>query len=270
MGFRQDRVFVLMIYADLLNRQPDLATLVAIAQAMQGRAAAVLAGEGTSLSPLALRLDLTKSGGQPKIRESYEVVDGVVVTRYSEKRGPREAREASYAGAPIVYGAGFAGKTGGQGDAAASDAAALGLSYTVTLYGFPDEGSANAWLVDLPNRPRDEAGYLSWAHFPEAPPYGAASITYQFSRKAGGEATERGFRVYFQVGAVIASIDYATTGEPTLAEVEELVNAQIKCIEKGGCSGSAPIPGAAESGGRGDRQDGGQDGSGQDAGAEQG
>jgi hypothetical protein len=274
--FRQDRVLVTMVYADLLNREPDIPTIQTVAQGMQGRAAAVLAGEGVLLSPKALRLDVG-AAGQPEIAEAYQVIGGLLIPLYTEQEQRRAEREASYAGAQDVYTANFSARTGGRGQEEGEQPAESGgtLTYTVTILALPDEASADAWLAGLPERIDQDPlrGYLSFSPVADAPTYGAASATYTFRRRAGEDQTANGFRVYVRVGAEIAVVEYAAAGEVQLADVEGLVNEQVQCLERGACGGPAAIPGEERGGGRdggGGQDGGGQDGGGQDGGGQEG
>lgn len=265
--FRQDRVLVDLRYADLLNREVDQDTFVALGVAVQGRAEAVL-GEGfQGLSPKALRLDLGAAAAAPSIRESYEVVGGSTIRLYGEEATALEARSESYAGAENAYGgvasatvagggAGAGGRRAGrQATPAAATATgeAIPIAYSVALFGFADEGEAEGWLAGLDARLEGAQlpGILSIAAVAEAPTFGDGSATYELNRQIG-DGTGGGFRVYVRIGAEIAAVELAAVGEVPPAAVEELVNQQVECLQRGACQGEANVP--AGVGGEGGRE----------------
>ncbi|MCC6313793.1 MAG: hypothetical protein IT337_07245, partial [Thermomicrobiales bacterium] len=147
---------------------------------------------------------------------------------------------------------------GGQNSTAAAngDSAPQQIAYSTTLYDFPSAGDADAWMSGLDDRLATDPlrGYLTFALAADAPVYGDASAAYAFQRRTG-DTTVAGFRVYARVGSEIAQVEYASAPESTLAEVEQLVNAQLDCLRSGACPSPAPIPtangsGRGESGGR--------------------
>ena len=247
--FRQDRLLAVLVYADLLNREPDQAVMEGLGQAVQERAAAVLAGEVGEWSPLALRMDLERTTGQPRIREAYELLDGQLIAAYGEEERTRSSREAAYAGAAVAYSASFSARVGGgdRGRDATPGADAGGeegsVDYIVTLYGFNDAGEADAWLSGLGQRLSQDPlrGYLSFTPVDDAPTYGEASATYTFRRRAGGE-TASGFRVYVRVANTIAAVELSAAPEAPLTAVEELVRTQVECLETGTCPEPAQVP----------------------------
>ncbi|HEU5434488.1 MAG TPA: hypothetical protein VFU81_22640, partial [Thermomicrobiales bacterium] len=127
-------------------------------------------------------------------------------------------------------------------DATPAAGAGAPTTYGVTLYAFPADTDADAWLQNLPNLlgPTPPTGYDQFAAATGAPTFGDASQTYQFSRTVNGQA-ESGYRVYARVGAQIAELEFAAAPQVAIAAVGELVNGQLDCLQKEKC-GPAKIP----------------------------
>jgi len=250
--FRQDRILVVIRYVDLLNREVDQDTFLSLGQQLQGRAEAVLGEDFQGLSPKALRLDVGPSASSVAIQEAYELIAGAAIRGYREEEAALEARAESYAGAENVYSStvaavigGGAGRRAGPEGTPRATAAGQGseIGYASVLYGFSDEAAAEEWLAGLDARLQQAQlpGYLSFAAVADAPAYGDGSITYELNRQIG-EATAGGFRVYVRVGAEVAAVELAAVDGVSVDAVEELVNAQIECLQRGACQATADVP----------------------------
>jgi len=115
--------------------------------------------------------------------------------------------------------------------------------YGVTLYAFPGEAEAEAWLAGLPERLDEDPlpGYLRFAPLDDAPSLGEGSRAYAFDRREG-DATVSGVRYYGRQGAEVAAIELAAPVEPSLEAMQELVEAQLACLDAGVCAEPAPLP----------------------------
>jgi hypothetical protein len=267
--FRQDRLLVMIVLANLTNEEPDQAVIEAAAQAAQARAAAIVGGNAPGLGALAQRLDLSDATAPPAIDEGYAVLGGALVAGYAQDAAAQQARAAEFTGTTDAFVASANATvdlSGGRRnrdatptpEATATAGAGTPISYGVTLYAFPADTDADAWLQNLPNQlaQTPPAGYDQFAAAADAPAFGDASLTYQFSRTVNGQA-ESGYRVYARAGAQIAELEFAAAPQVALAAVGELVNGQLDCLQKQKC-GPARIPALDGSdAGQGDGQGGG-------------
>lgn len=241
--FRQDRLLFLITYADLLNRPPDQAVLEALGQASLQRAAPVLAGEAPALTQKSQQMTLSDVP-RGSVEQYYDAVDGVIVPLFGETEQGLAARETAYAGATDVSVSNFVSRgSGGNQTPAADKVAGPPFSYTTSIANFPTAEDATAWLAGLNDRLAADPlpGYLSFAAVPDAPTYGEASATYQFTEQLEGQ-TAAGYRVYAQVGAEVAIVELAAVPEAPLASLEPLVAAQVECLTAGACAAVADPP----------------------------
>jgi hypothetical protein len=264
-AFRQDRLVIRVIIADLRDGEPELATAEALAAALQERATAVIAGEAEALAPAALRPDLGRNANPGDVLQAYEVLDGQVVEIYDQDEGARTRRASTFGGTTDVYASSFVGRLGGgagrrdatpQPDGAADNGGGT-IAYGVTFFVFPDEAEALTWLEGLGERLAEDVSYLSLAAVNDATVFADNSATYSFRRQVGEESVG-GFGVYVRVGARVFVLEAAGAPEVSLEEVETLVATQVACLEAGVCpsagagdaatGAAAPADGTPEAG----------------------
>lgn len=253
LGFRQDRIVVRVVIADLGGGEPDQATAETIAAVLQARAAAVIAGDAVALAPTALRPDLGRVQNPGDLLQTYEVLDGQVVDVYGQSDDERAQRAGVYGGTSDVYASSFIARRGngaGRDDAtpqpggvaATPGAGGAGdggsISYGVTTFVFPDDDAATAWLGGVGARLDQDVGYLVLAPVNDGTVFGNGTATYRFQRQIG-EETVGGHGVYVRVGARVFVLEAAGRPEVSLAEVESLVADQVVCLEAGVCPGAA-------------------------------
>jgi hypothetical protein len=241
--FRQDRILFIINYADLRNQAPDQAVLEAMAQAALQRVPAVLAGEAPGLTQVSLPMNLA-GVLRTSIEQYYEVIDATLVPLFAENEASFAARQANAAGATDVSVSNFVSRGPGEGQTPAADQApSVPFAYSTSIVHFGSAEDATSWLGGLNDRlaadPLPE--YLSFAPVAEAPTFGEASATYQFTRQFEGQ-TAAGFRVYAQVGADIAVVELAAVPDAPLAALEPLVTAQVACLTAGACTEPAEPP----------------------------
>ena len=269
--YRLDRVLTRVQIVDLRNREPDLAVVEGLGQALTERTGAALDGSFVGLSPLALTINTSRAGAVREQRDGYDVFDGQLIPFFNEAEEAFAQRESSNTGTSDVYSSSLVLDLGGSGNGQngtpeAAAAAEGSVTYAVTLYGFPDAEAAQEWLFGLPDRLDQDPlpGYLSFAVAEEAPALGEASVAYAFDRRTGEESLS-GFRYYVQLEATVASVELAGTTPPTLEETQALIEAQLACLSAGSCADQARLPGTGggdgSSGGQNDA-DGGTDGGG--------
>lgn len=257
--YRLDRVLARIQIVDLLNREPDLAVVEALGQALQERTNAALAGDFTGLSPLALTINTSRAGAVREARGGYEVFDGQLIPTFNEEAELLAQREATNAGTSDVYSSSLVVDLAASDDdpgatpEAAAEASAGSVAYFATLSSFSDAEAAQEWLFGLPERLDQDPlpGYLSFAVDDEAPALGEASVAYSFDRRSGEEAIS-GYRYYVQVESTVAAIELGGTTPQTLDDIQPLMEAQLACITAGSCPEQARLPGTG--GGEGDGQ----------------
>jgi hypothetical protein len=234
--FHQDRFVGFSILAELGGADPNQDALILATQATAARAAQVAAGEVSGSAPKALRLELP-ADAVAIIDEAYQAIDGELVPLYNEPQTSQAAREAIFTGTYEDFVGSVTGTAGTRGGAAP-------FVYSTTILAFPDEEEADGWLAGLPSLIANDplAGYVAFDPVADAPIFGEGSSVFRVERLAG-EAAVSGFRVYVRVGTDIATLEYAADPAPTLSDLQPLIDAQVACLEAGGCSGPAPLPG---------------------------
>ncbi len=90
--FRVGPMLGMIVYADLLNQQPDLALLDIVGQSVAGRAAVVADRETVPLGGMALRLDPSTAVDTLVRRDIYDVRAGTLTALYTEDDATREGR----------------------------------------------------------------------------------------------------------------------------------------------------------------------------------
>jgi hypothetical protein len=90
--FRVGPMLGMIVYADLLNQEPDLALLQTVAQTVAGRAAVVADRETVPLGSMALRLDPSTAVDALVRRDIYDVRAGTLTALYAEDDATREGR----------------------------------------------------------------------------------------------------------------------------------------------------------------------------------
>ena len=233
--FRQDRLLIVINYADLLNRAPEQSVVEAMGQAVQQRVTAVLAGESDALTTQSLTISTT---GVPRsnTQQYYEAIDGALVPLFNETTEARAVRLANLTGATEASTSRLVSRGPGDGQQGGNvDQTAAPFLYGVNMIAFPGADEAASWLEGLPERITADplTGYLSFAPLEGAPTYGDRSVTYQSTQQLTDE-TAAGYRTYVQVGDRIAVIELAAVPAATEAVLTSLVNSQVACLTAGG------------------------------------
>lgn len=101
--FRVGPMLGMIVYADLLNQQPDLDLLASVAQAVAARATVVADRQTTPLGSMALRLDTSTASGPVGRRDLYDVRGGDFTPLYNLSDATRAARLALYSGTSDAF-----------------------------------------------------------------------------------------------------------------------------------------------------------------------
>lgn len=105
MVFRLGPMLVVIAYADLLNRPPDLDLLNAVAQSVAARGVIVAERGSVPLGSMVLRLDPSSATGRLIRRDLYDVRAGMLTALYAEDDATRGSRVALYTGTTDVFSA---------------------------------------------------------------------------------------------------------------------------------------------------------------------
>ena len=90
--FRVGPMLGMIVYADLLNHQPDLSLLQTVAQSVAGRAAVVADHQTVPLGAMTLRIDPSTAVSKTVRRDIYDVRAGTLTALYSEDDATRKGR----------------------------------------------------------------------------------------------------------------------------------------------------------------------------------
>ncbi|MCD6057366.1 MAG: hypothetical protein K0Q89_896 [Thermomicrobiales bacterium] len=90
--FRVGPMLGMIVYADLLNQEPDLALLDTVAQSVAGRAAVVADRDTVPLGAMTLRLDPSAAVDALVRRDIYDVRAGTLTALYAEDDATRDGR----------------------------------------------------------------------------------------------------------------------------------------------------------------------------------
>ena len=103
--FRLGPMLVVIAYADLLNRPPDLNLLTSVAQSVAARGVIVAERGTVPLGSMVLRLDPSSASGHLVRRDIYDVRAGTLTALYAEDDATRSSRIGLYTGTTDVFSA---------------------------------------------------------------------------------------------------------------------------------------------------------------------
>ncbi len=101
--FRVGPMLAMIVYADLLNQQPDLPLLESVAQSVAARAAVVADRDTVPLGAMALRIDPSDATDRLVRRDIYDVRAGALTALFAEDEAGREGRIESFTGTTDAF-----------------------------------------------------------------------------------------------------------------------------------------------------------------------
>jgi hypothetical protein len=101
--FRVGSMLAMIVYADLLNQDPDLELLDTVAQRVAERAAVVAERESVPLGAMGLRLDSSAAVGALVQRDLYDVRAGMLTALYGEDEATRLRRVELFTGTTDAF-----------------------------------------------------------------------------------------------------------------------------------------------------------------------
>ena len=109
LSFRVGPMLAVIVYADLLNQQVDLALLQSVAQQVAERGAIVAERQTTPLGSMILRLDTPNARGRLVRRDMFDVRAGTLTPLYSEDEATRAGRIELFTGTTDAFASTTAG-----------------------------------------------------------------------------------------------------------------------------------------------------------------
>jgi hypothetical protein len=101
--FRVGPMLGMIVYADLLNRAPDLTLLDAVAQSVAARGIVVADRQTVPLGSMTLRLDPSAATGRLIRRDIYDVRAGTLTALFAEDDATREGRVSLFTGTTDAF-----------------------------------------------------------------------------------------------------------------------------------------------------------------------
>lgn len=101
--FRVGPMLSMIVYADLLNQQPDLTLFESVAQSVAARAAIVADRDTVSLGAMALRLDPSAATDRLVRRDIYDVRAGALTALFAEDEATRDGRIETFTGTTDAF-----------------------------------------------------------------------------------------------------------------------------------------------------------------------
>lgn len=101
--FRVGPMLGMIVYADLLNREPDLALLDTVAQSVVARGIVVADRQTVPLGSMTLRLDPSGATGRLIRRDIYDVRAGILTALFAEDDATRESRISLFTGTTDAF-----------------------------------------------------------------------------------------------------------------------------------------------------------------------
>src|SRR5215207_1638040 len=101
--FRVGPMLGMIVFADLLNQQPDLELVESVAQTVAGRATVVADRDTVPLGAMALRLDPSDATDRLVRRDIYDVRAGALTALFAEDDATREGRIETFTGTTDAF-----------------------------------------------------------------------------------------------------------------------------------------------------------------------
>ena len=277
--FRVETMLAVIVFADLRNKEPDLVLVQSVGQRVAERAAVVAQRQTTSLGTMVLRLDPQPAKGKIVRRDLYDVRAATLTPLYNEEEATAASRVELFTGTVDAFASTTAGSVESQGTRqraraskttpAAEPTSVISVEGESTtpvvvapstpepatqaptepetaqvfmmssLFAFPGDAEADAWLSDQVARVRASAASDdTYKEATDAPRFGDASAVFATHRPTGDESnSSEGFRLYSRVGPIAAVLDITTTATLRLNTAAKLMEFQVDCVQQGACTG---------------------------------
>ena len=266
LAFRVGPLLVVIYFADLLNREPDLTALQSIATAVAERGKVVADRQAVPLGSMALRLDLDEAGDDVSTQALYEIRAGALTAMFGEAEEAKGERAALLTGSTDAFSISTSGlftrsessRNSRQGGVATPESELADgqsstpvasppadVSFKSSLFAFPSESDADAWLSNQVRLLSGEtAGSPTFSPVPAAPAQADAARVFMTETVQTDGTELAGYRILTRSGNVVAITDIQSAPAVSLRGAVGLVEDQLDCITAQGCSGSASLPGS--------------------------
>jgi outer membrane protein assembly factor BamB len=175
------------------------------------------------LSSLALRLDIAAS---PFI-ERYDLLDGDILAQWLETPQERDERMQEYQGRSAIFRLDQSIPLAGRQQNETP-------RYNATLSQFETEELASEFLTT-------RSAWLGVGTIRNDVEFGDETLTFPNNYDWLDEERS-GFRIYIQIGSIVASMAIDGIVSPNLETLNELAALQTACLEAGACPDPAPLP----------------------------
>jgi hypothetical protein len=214
--FRVGPMLAMIVYADLLNQQPDLAVLESVSQSVAARAAVVADRDTVSLGAMALRLDPSDATGRLLRRDIYDVRAGALTALFAEDEATRDDRIEAFTGTTDAFSSmtegtfPIGGGNSGNREPEPVTPAAPAPTSVISIEG-ESANSTNSIIIATPRAIETESD--NEADEPDAVQVSASSALYAFPGEAEADTWLMANQERLAAGA--------GSGEGTLVEVPD-------------------------------------------------
>ena len=228
--FRRGQYIAGVTIVDFVGEEPTVAEIEPLARILQARLDAATPSTTPTPSQIVLRPTAPEGTNIGYVAEYYTRRDGNVIPLFEETPEEVESRDERDADAGIRDFYRF--------EVEAEDGS---YAYVGFLARFESSDQADRWLRDAPERLAEDPGPLRDIEQVEALPIGDDSLAFSYRYPLNGDSA-RGYRILARVGEIVADLHLDALPSAPLEAVETLAEAQIACLESGGCVESIQIP----------------------------
>jgi outer membrane protein assembly factor BamB len=213
---------------------PELEPALLLARQLQIRIDAEIGAQSPSLSDAAVRL-ATLAG--PAEYEGYARQSGETFVWFGESEENFADRDAALEDAIDVYQL--------EQQVAPDSSAPVPPYFINRIYRFADESAARAFIEQTPQKlagdTANSGGDFSALLVEDATTFGDNSLTFEIQDEFDA-GTSYGYRIYVQVGSVLARLQIDGSNGVSIQSAEALAAAQAGCLKAGSCLAAEQQP----------------------------
>jgi hypothetical protein len=230
-----DNLIIGVTIRDYTGETPELGSVEALMEILEDRVDMVLEGESPGLGAMVLRME---GEGLPKTGANrYLVMDGQGDQNITETEEDFERRMSGYLRAEAVYTATQTIPAGSE-DNNTDD-----YLFGVNLYQFRSERAASRYLQAAPQRYGEDPDVFDVVVHEDAPQYGDESLALGHGQTLNSGQPVINDRILVRVGDIVINAGFRGAMIP-IGIAEEIIEAQIACVEAGYCTTTVPVPAA--------------------------
>lgn len=266
LAFRVGPLLAVIFYADLRDQPPDLTVLESIGTVVAERGRLVADRQVIPLGSIALRLDLEEAEAGVAVQALYEIRAGALTAVYGEAEDERENRATLLAGTTDAFTSSTTGiftrnqssRSERQAESASpqieqppaqsspiSDSPPASVDFATSLYAFPSENEADAWMASQENAlPATPSPTTTFERVSDAPALADAAAVFTMVSLQGDGPELSGYRIFARSGTIVAVVDVQSAPAVSLRGAVSLAEDQLACIAAQGCTGNEDLPGS--------------------------